>query len=251
MNTLTDTTCKCKPNILQKKSSIRQNTSYRVFHVTKKAKDESDDEYDLCTQNKYMADKENYRKIRYQKRSFKSSTRNGSERWKRKSARNKQLFVISKTSSESTSSNMKDSVLRDQLTNNASQLSILVNSDPTSKEYQKENYIGESSSSDVLIDPIDETISNNDATLDDLLARADKLETTVKLQDFNKIQPQVQAQAQVILYRRRKRCVIAVGTVLTILTIIIIIIVAVALTIRYKAKTDQISKSSRIQNSYR
>ncbi|CAM2696248.1 unnamed protein product [Rotaria socialis] len=243
MNTLTDTT-------YEKKSSIRQNTSYRIIHVTKKTKDESDDECDLCTQNKYMADKENYRKIRYQKRSFKLSTRNGSERWKRKSTKDKQLLVISKTSSESTSTNMKDSVLRDRLTNNTSQLSIL--SDPTSKEYQKENYIGESSSSDVLIDPIDETISNNDATLDDLLARADKLETTVKLQDFNKIQPQVQAQAQVILYRRRKRRVIAVGTVLTtLIIIIIIIIVAVVLTIRYKAKTDQISKSSRIQNSYK
>ncbi len=41
---------------------------------------------------------------------------------------------------------------------------------------------GESSESDDLVEPIDQIITHDDQTLNDLLARADQLETTVKKQ---------------------------------------------------------------------
>jgi hypothetical protein len=46
----------------------------------------------------------------------------------------------------------------------------------------KQINIGESSESDALVEPIDQTITHDDQTLNDLLARADQLETTVKKQ---------------------------------------------------------------------
>lgn len=46
----------------------------------------------------------------------------------------------------------------------------------------KQINIDESSESDALVEPIDQTINHDDQTLNDLLARADQLETTVKKQ---------------------------------------------------------------------
>ena len=47
---------------------------------------------------------------------------------------------------------------------------------------KKQSNFNESSESDVLLEAINETVQDNDNTLDDLLARADQLETTVKKQ---------------------------------------------------------------------
>ncbi len=46
----------------------------------------------------------------------------------------------------------------------------------------KQTNIDESSESDALVEVVDQTIHHDDVTLNDLLARADKLETTVKKQ---------------------------------------------------------------------
>ncbi|CAF2575806.1 unnamed protein product [Rotaria sp. Silwood2] len=199
-----DTNSENKANILRKKPSIRQDGSYRIFHITKKNKDESDDEDNLHTKNEQIINKENHIKTKYQKRSLKASNRHGSN-----DAASKQL-----------------------LTDNI--------------QHDKQNNIGESSQTDTLIEAIDETMVHNDATLDNLLARADKLEVTVKQQDFNKIQPISQTR----FHRRRKSCIIAFSTVLIAFIIFIIILISVVvMTLKHKANISRTSKSSSIYNS--
>ncbi len=129
----------------------------------------------------------------------------------------------------------------------------------------KQDIIDESSESDALVEAIDKTVNHDEAALNDLLARADKLETTVKtpvrsidilltindsffFQDFNKVQP----IARTNLRRKRKHFIIACGATLIILTIIIAIIIFVLImTLRYKAHMDQLPKSSSIPDQDR
>ncbi|CAF1081734.1 unnamed protein product [Rotaria sordida] len=237
MNTLMDTNSENKPNILRKKPSFRQDGSYRIFHITKKNKDESDDEDNLHTNNEQIINTENHIKTRYQKRSLKTSNRNGTERWKRKSTKNKRLLFLSKASCESTSNEVMDSSLSNQLINNSVQ--SIISGDIASKQFvtnnqqsDKQNDIDELSQSDTLIEAVNEHVAHDDAALDNLLARADKLEITVKQQDFNKIQP----MSLSYIHRRRKRCIIGFSTVLVAFIIIIIIIIsAVVLTLKHRA----------------
>ncbi|CAF1349682.1 unnamed protein product [Rotaria sp. Silwood1] len=248
-----DTYSENKANNLQKKSSFRQDGSYRIFHITNKNKEESDDENNLSTKNEQLVNKENHIKPRYQKRSLKTSSRNGSERWKRKSTKNKRLLFLSKASCESTSNDAINSSISDQLMNNSFQ-SIIPN-DAGSKQFltidiedDKQNNIGDSSQTDTLIEAIDETIAHDDATLNNLLARANVLEVTVKQQDFNRVRPISQTRFN----QRRKRCLVAFISVLIAFIIFLIIIVfVVVMTLKHKAHMNRISKPSSIYSSYR
>ena len=50
------------------------------------------------------------------------------------------------------------------------------------KRHNEQEADTKSSESEALVEAVDQTIAHDDATLNDLLARADKLETTVKTQ---------------------------------------------------------------------
>ncbi len=66
-----------KSNSLQKKSSFRRDGSYRIFHITKKQKEESDDDDNVYIKTQQMIEKANDIKPKSQKKSFKISNRNG------------------------------------------------------------------------------------------------------------------------------------------------------------------------------
>ncbi len=132
----------------------------------------------------------------------------------------------------------------------------LMQNDAAVLNQNKQTNFNESLESDVLVEAIDETV-----TLNDLLARANQLETTVKqqvsfksersrkwiiiffLQEFNKIQPLSRTNT----HQRRKRFIIACTAILIILTIVItIVIVIVIRTLRHKKNTNYLPRSPSI-----
>ena len=49
-------------NSVRKRSSIREDGLYRIFHITRKLKDESDDDENLSNEHVHITDKENHSK---------------------------------------------------------------------------------------------------------------------------------------------------------------------------------------------
>ncbi|CAF0720148.1 unnamed protein product [Adineta steineri] len=239
MNALINTNMEFKSNVLRKKPSFRLDGSYRIFHITKRQKEESDDDDDHH-HNTHTISKERDIKTRHHKKSFRLSDRHGFEGWKRKSTKNKRLLFLHKTSCESTSNEAKTPPSPRRLTNDLSQ-SIISNNAASNQLLKQEKNTGESLfESDVLVEDIHETIDHDNVTLNNLLARADQLETSVKKQEFNKIHRIPRTSIQ----RKRKRFIIICSTILIILTIVVtIILFTLIIVLRYKTYKNQVSKS--------
>ena len=108
------------------KSSIQVDDSYRIFRITKKQNDDSDDENIDGHHHMYILHKENNITSKPQRKSIKNSDRHGfvclndcsidkeyfcwmffKDGWKRKSTKNKRLLFLHKTSCDSTSNEAK------------------------------------------------------------------------------------------------------------------------------------------------
>lgn len=65
-------------NSIQDKSVFQYDGSYRIFHVTTRTKDESDDDIDqLAEQNPQIIGKDEVKRRKFTKKSFRLSTRSG------------------------------------------------------------------------------------------------------------------------------------------------------------------------------
>ncbi|UJR28987.1 hypothetical protein I4U23_010205 [Adineta vaga] len=251
MNAIFNTNVDFKPYIPRKKSSTRLDDSYRIFHITRKQEEESDDDDDDGKntnghRHMHIINEDEHKTSKPQRKSVKGSDRHGFDGWKRKSTKNKRLLFLHKTSCESTSNEAKTPPSPIQITNDispsiisndAASIQLLKKDKKQTNEQQRHD--GQSFESDGLSEPIDETLNN-------LLARADQLETTVKQQDFNKIQRVSRINIQ------RKRCLIICSTILIAITITIaIIIIVIIMMLKHRTYNDRVVKPSLIYDTFR
>ncbi|CAF0938535.1 unnamed protein product [Adineta ricciae] len=250
MNAMFNTNTETKSNILQTKSSIQADDSYRIFRITKKQNDDSDDENIDGHHHMYILYNENSITSKPQRKSIKNSDRHGFDGWKRKSTKNKRLLFLHKTSCDSTSNEAKIPSSPSQITTdlspsiNSNDASLSLLSKKDEKQITDLHGTGQSFESDVLGTNLD---GPNDAALNNLLVRADQLETTVKKQDFNKIQRVSRTSIQ----QKRKRCLIACSTIsIALMVIIAVIVVGMVMILKHRTPTDQVKKPSSIYDLF-
>ncbi|CAF1159432.1 unnamed protein product [Adineta steineri] len=198
-----------KPNIIRKKSSFLRDGSYRIFHITKKSKDNNDNQnnIDLIIDNKI------------QRKSLKISNRNGL----------KQFFLFHKTSCDSSSTEIKTSLASRHTTNELSPPVFYSNT-------TSENSLRKTKS-DNTIDTSETNHIDEINVYKNLHDRTDKFEQSPsRKQILHSMHPELQAS----FHRRRKRFIVACGTVTIALSVIITIIVyVIVMTVRYITEINQ------------